>query len=154
MLASYYLLSQGWAMTTFFPFYIRMYTIFYFWGPFYWADDSFLSSKFFLSFSLFSIHSLSKLWMGSFFQVYYDKLNLNIPFKDSLDAEVPTEQVLGMKEMAIPIFAGILSGLRRVLARRVSLKVLIFSCLFLSWALFMSTKVYSEFFLPVSLSLS
>ncbi|XP_044467356.1 uncharacterized protein LOC123197229 [Mangifera indica] len=64
MLASYYLLSQGWAMTTFFPF----------------------------------------------------------SFKDSLDAEVPTEQVLGMKEMAIPIFAGILSGLRRVLARRVSLK--------------------------------
>lgn len=92
--------------------------------------------------------------MGSFFQVYNDKLNLNIPFKGSLDAEVPTEQVLGMKEMAIPIFAGILSGLRRVLARRVSLKVLIFSCLFLSWALFMSTKVYSEFFLPVSLSLS
>ncbi|KAJ0042189.1 hypothetical protein Pint_18771 [Pistacia integerrima] len=42
--------------------------------------------------------------------------------KDSLDTEVPTEQVLGMKEMAVPIFAGILSGLRRVLARRVSLK--------------------------------
>ncbi|XP_031256450.1 uncharacterized protein LOC116138972 [Pistacia vera] len=64
MLASYYLLSQGWAMATFSP----------------------------------------------------------LSFKDSLDTEVPTEQVLGMKEMAVPIFAGILSGLRRVLARRVSLK--------------------------------
>ncbi|KAJ0098958.1 hypothetical protein Patl1_21451 [Pistacia atlantica] len=83
MLASYYLLSQGWAMATFSPLYILTYT---------------------------------------FFFVYYDKLNLNIPFKDSLDTEVPTEQVLGMKEMAVPIFAGILSGLRRVLARRVSLK--------------------------------
>nr|POE67397.1 hypothetical protein CFP56_43641 [Quercus suber] len=38
------------------------------------------------------------------------------------DAEVQTEQVLGMKEMAVPIFAGILSALRRVIARRVSLK--------------------------------
>ncbi|XP_040368648.1 zinc transporter 5 isoform X2 [Rosa chinensis] len=43
-------------------------------------------------------------------------------FKDNVDAEVQPEQVLGMKEMAIPIFAGILSALRRVIARRVSLK--------------------------------
>ncbi|THG19713.1 hypothetical protein TEA_028265 [Camellia sinensis var. sinensis] len=33
-----------------------------------------------------------------------------------------TEQVLGMKEMVVPIVAGILSALRRVIARRVSLK--------------------------------
>ncbi|XP_023887443.1 uncharacterized protein LOC111999544 [Quercus suber] len=64
MLASFYLLAQGWAMATF--------------SPFSW--------------------------------------------KDSPDAEVQTEQVLGMKEMAVPIFAGILSALRRVIARRVSLK--------------------------------
>ncbi|KAH9675760.1 zinc transporter [Citrus sinensis] len=33
-----------------------------------------------------------------------------------------TEQVLGMKEMVVPLLAGILSALRRVIARRVSLK--------------------------------
>ncbi|XP_015881329.2 uncharacterized protein LOC107417238 [Ziziphus jujuba] len=42
--------------------------------------------------------------------------------KDSLDAEVQTEEVLGMTAMTVPIFAGILSALRRVIARRVSLK--------------------------------
>lgn len=53
-----------------------------------------------------------------------DKLNKKIPFNDSPDDEVRPEQVLGMKEMVVPIFAGILSALRRVIARRVSLKVL------------------------------
>ncbi|XP_012436703.1 uncharacterized protein LOC105763142 isoform X1 [Gossypium raimondii] len=43
-------------------------------------------------------------------------------FKDSLDSEVQTEQVLGMSKMMVPILAGILSALRRVIARRVSLK--------------------------------
>ncbi|XP_050269786.1 uncharacterized protein LOC126713889 isoform X2 [Quercus robur] len=52
----------------------------------------------------------------------YCELNLELPWKDSPDAEVQTEQVLGMKEMVVPIFAGILSALRRVVARRVSLK--------------------------------
>lgn len=48
----------------------------------------------------------------------------HFPFsvKDVSDAEDQTEQVLGLKEMVIPIFAGILSALRRVIARRVSLK--------------------------------
>ncbi|XP_008363162.1 uncharacterized protein LOC126613776 [Malus sylvestris] len=64
MVASFYFLSQGWAMETYSPF----------------------------------------------------------SFKDSLDDEVQMEQVLGIKEMALPIFAGILSALRRVIARRVSLK--------------------------------
>nr|GLL19256.1 zinc transporter 5 [Ipomoea trifida] len=46
-----------------------------------------------------------------------------IPFGDSPDGnEARTEQVIGMKEMLIPIFAGILSALKRVIARRVSLK--------------------------------
>lgn len=57
-------------------------------------------------------------------------LNLKLPFKDSLDDEVQTEPLLGIKEMALPIFAGILSALRRVIARRVSLKVL--NCWYLS----------------------
>ncbi|KAE8662383.1 hypothetical protein F3Y22_tig00113338pilonHSYRG00078 [Hibiscus syriacus] len=39
-----------------------------------------------------------------------------------LDSEVQTEQVLGMSHMMVPILAGILSALRRVIARRVSLK--------------------------------
>lgn len=43
-------------------------------------------------------------------------------FKDSIDSEVQTENVLGVKEMVVPIIAGILSALRRVIARRVSLK--------------------------------
>lgn len=52
------------------------------------------------------------------------KLNLYIPFTDSPDTEGSREQVLGMKEMLVPIAAGVLSALRRVIARRVSLKVL------------------------------
>ncbi|CAK9149862.1 unnamed protein product [Ilex paraguariensis] len=64
MLASFYFLSQGWAMATYSP----------------------------------------------------------LSFNDSLVKEPQTEQGLGMKEMVIPIFAGILSALRRVIARRVSLK--------------------------------
>ncbi|KAM7520251.1 hypothetical protein LguiB_019213 [Lonicera macranthoides] len=63
MVASFYFLSQGWAMATYSPFYILY-----------------------------------------------------------LDTEDQTEQVLGMKEMVVPILAGILSALRRVIARRVSLK--------------------------------
>ncbi|KAI3442362.1 uncharacterized protein J3R85_001095 [Psidium guajava] len=64
MLASFYLLSQGWAMASYFP----------------------------------------------------------IKFGEDPDTDVQTEHNLGMKEMILPIFAGILSALRRVIARRVSLK--------------------------------
>uniref|UniRef100_M1CHZ7 Uncharacterized protein n=1 Tax=Solanum tuberosum TaxID=4113 RepID=M1CHZ7_SOLTU len=65
MLASFYFLSQGWAMATYSPF----------------------------------------------------------PFSNaSSDDEAHTEQLVGMKEMLFPILAGILSALRRVIARRVSLK--------------------------------
>ncbi|KAA8530576.1 hypothetical protein F0562_005285 [Nyssa sinensis] len=52
----------------------------------------------------------------------YFPISRKIPLIDGPDIEVQTEQVLGMKDMAIPIFAGILSALRRVIARRVSLK--------------------------------
>nr|DAD31818.1 TPA_asm: hypothetical protein HUJ06_010669 [Nelumbo nucifera] len=64
MMASFYFLSQGWAMATYSPF----------------------------------------------------------SFKDNIDTEAKAEEVLGMKQMIIPIIAGILSALRRVIARRVSLK--------------------------------
>lgn len=64
MVISFYFLSQGWAMATYFPF----------------------------------------------------------TFNDSPDPEVETEEVLGMTEMVVPIIAGVLSALRRVIARRVSLK--------------------------------
>lgn len=56
------------------------------------------------------------------------ELNSKIPFSDSQDAEVQAEEVIGVKEMLIPVLAGILSALRRVIARRVSLKVLTFFC--------------------------
>ncbi|KVI02821.1 hypothetical protein Ccrd_018887 [Cynara cardunculus var. scolymus] len=46
----------------------------------------------------------------------------NIPLNDRPDSEDRTEETLNMKSMVAPIFAGILSALRRVIARRVSLK--------------------------------
>ncbi|XP_027358423.1 uncharacterized protein LOC113867352 [Abrus precatorius] len=64
MLASLYLLSEGWATATY--------------SPFSWEDRD--------------------------------------------NSEAQTEPVLGMKQMLVPIFAGILSALRRVLARRISIK--------------------------------
>lgn len=39
-----------------------------------------------------------------------------------VEDELPTKAV-GMKEMVVPLTAGILSALRRVIARRISLKV-------------------------------
>ncbi|KAG6392622.1 hypothetical protein SASPL_146846 [Salvia splendens] len=52
----------------------------------------------------------------------FGQLNSELPFSDNEDADVQPEEVLGVKQMLIPIFAGILSALRRVIARRVSLK--------------------------------
>ncbi|KAF9625591.1 hypothetical protein IFM89_024364 [Coptis chinensis] len=43
-------------------------------------------------------------------------------FKDSVNIVGREEEMLGMKQMVVPIVAGILSALRRVIARRVSLK--------------------------------
>ncbi|XP_004516665.1 uncharacterized protein [Cicer arietinum] len=43
-------------------------------------------------------------------------------WEDRDESEAQTEQVLGLKQMLIPIIAGILSALRRVIARRVSIK--------------------------------
>ncbi|KAL2335271.1 hypothetical protein Fmac_016484 [Flemingia macrophylla] len=80
MLASLYLLSEGWATSTYSPFYILTQTC--------------------------------------------CKLNWNLPWEDRDDSEAQTqtEPILGMKQMLVPIIAGILSALRRVIARRVSIK--------------------------------
>ncbi|CAJ2666000.1 unnamed protein product [Trifolium pratense] len=43
-------------------------------------------------------------------------------WEDRDETEAHTEQSLGLKQMLIPIIAGILSALRRVIARRVSIK--------------------------------
>ncbi|OIW12226.1 hypothetical protein TanjilG_06015 [Lupinus angustifolius] len=51
------------------------------------------------------------------------KLNRNLPWEDRDDSETKTEPVVGLKHMLVPISAGILSALRRVIARRVSIKV-------------------------------
>ncbi|RYR32700.1 hypothetical protein Ahy_A10g047231 isoform C [Arachis hypogaea] len=50
------------------------------------------------------------------------KLNWNSPWEDREDSEAQTEQALGLRQMLVPILAGILSALRRVIARRVSIK--------------------------------
>ena len=54
------------------------------------------------------------------------------------------EQALGLMGMMIPVVAGILSALRRVIARRVSLKVILFQILFIpSTSSFAYNQLYS-----------
>nr|KAJ0222035.1 hypothetical protein LSAT_V11C200079140 [Lactuca sativa] len=45
-----------------------------------------------------------------------------IPYNDSDDTEGKTQEILNMKSMIAPISAGVLSALRRVITRRISLK--------------------------------
>lgn len=47
-----------------------------------------------------------------------------LPWEDRDDSGDQTEQSLGLKQMLVPIIAGILSAFRRVIARRVSIKVI------------------------------
>ncbi|XP_058091503.1 uncharacterized protein LOC131237637 [Magnolia sinica] len=63
-----------------------------------------------------SFYFLSQGWATATFSPF--------SFKDSFDTELPVkrEEALGFKAMAVPIAAGIFSALRRVIARRVSLK--------------------------------
>lgn len=63
---------------------------------------------------LASFYFLSQGWATA----TYSPFSLN----DRPDIEDQTKETLNMKSMIAPIFAGILSALRRVLARRVSLK--------------------------------
>ncbi|GAA0185960.1 transporter [Lithospermum erythrorhizon] len=94
MLASFYFLSQGWATATSSPFNILF---------------------LFLALSLTSLPD-------PIMDVAVYELNQLLPFSKKSDAEIQTEQDVGMKEMLVPIVAGILSALRRVISRRVSLK--------------------------------
>ncbi|KAL2241393.1 UNVERIFIED_CONTAM: hypothetical protein Sindi_0780500 [Sesamum indicum] len=48
-------------------------------------------------------------------------LTQKLPFSDNPDTEFQSEEI-GVKDMLIPVFAGILSAIRRVVARRLSLK--------------------------------
>uniref|UniRef100_A0A803M4C8 Zinc transporter 5 n=1 Tax=Chenopodium quinoa TaxID=63459 RepID=A0A803M4C8_CHEQI len=45
-----------------------------------------------------------------------------LPSGENLDSDAQKEKVLGMREMAVPMLAGILSAFRRVIARRISIK--------------------------------
>uniref|UniRef100_A0A7C9A0V6 Uncharacterized protein n=1 Tax=Opuntia streptacantha TaxID=393608 RepID=A0A7C9A0V6_OPUST len=54
--------------------------------------------------------------------LFEQELNYKIPFRESSDSDVQTKGVPGMKEMVVPMFAGILSAFRRVIARRISIK--------------------------------
>lgn len=42
--------------------------------------------------------------------------------RENLDSDAQKEKVLGMRDMAVPMLAGILSAFRRVIARRISIK--------------------------------
>ncbi|KAL9261975.1 hypothetical protein AKJ16_DCAP17013 [Drosera capensis] len=64
---------------------------------------------------LVSFYLLSKGWaMATYSPLYI--------LQDGLDSKVGNESGLWLKDMAVPICAGILSAVRRVIARRVSLK--------------------------------
>lgn len=64
-------------------------------------------------------------------------LTVEIPFNDDPDTkDLQEEQAVGMNAMIVPTLAGILSALRRVIARRVSLKVFTFIFAQLHTALF------------------
>ncbi|KAL9231324.1 hypothetical protein vseg_006565 [Gypsophila vaccaria] len=63
---------------------------------------------------LASLYFLSQGWAMA--------TNSPFSFRDDPKSEDTRETVLGMKEMAVPMIAGILSAFRRVIARRVSIK--------------------------------
>ncbi|ESQ47225.1 hypothetical protein EUTSA_v10027811mg [Eutrema salsugineum] len=66
---------------------------------------------------LVALFFLSQGWATSTLSPFSSKDSTEIK-----EEEVLTEQALGLMGMMIPVFAGILSALRRVIARRVSLK--------------------------------
>uniref|UniRef100_A0A6N2MJ23 Uncharacterized protein n=1 Tax=Salix viminalis TaxID=40686 RepID=A0A6N2MJ23_SALVM len=70
--------------------------------------------------SCLDIHTGLSVVVEEFFKLVLT--SWEIPFKDSPTTEDQTEEVLGMGEKVVPILAGMLSALRRVIARRVSLK--------------------------------
>ncbi|KAG9448913.1 hypothetical protein H6P81_008878 [Aristolochia fimbriata] len=70
---------------------------------------------------MLSFYFLAQGWATSTYSPFYI-LNF-LPFKDSHEIESAVEgKSLGISDMVVPISAGVLSALRRVIARRVSLK--------------------------------
>nr|VDD12112.1 unnamed protein product [Brassica rapa] len=67
---------------------------------------------------LVALFFLSQGWATSSLSPFYILLRNS----DTKEEELVTEQALGLMGMMIPVVAGILSALRRVIARRVSLK--------------------------------
>ena len=63
---------------------------------------------------LASLYLLSEGWATATYSPF--------SWEDREDSEAQTEQALGLRQMLVPILAGILSALRRVIARRVSIK--------------------------------
>lgn len=63
---------------------------------------------------LASLYFLSQGWAMATYSPF--------SFREKSDSDALMEKVLGMKEMAVPMIAGILSAFRRVIARRISLK--------------------------------
>ncbi|XP_074279068.1 uncharacterized protein LOC141604463 [Silene latifolia] len=63
---------------------------------------------------LASLYFLSQGWAMATYSPF--------SFRDNLESDDQKEKVLGMKEMAVPMLAGILSAFRRVITRRVSIK--------------------------------
>jgi hypothetical protein len=85
------------------------------------------TAKIYFSCSMYSLllFAMSFILFFNFFRKCC-KLNCYIPWEDRDETEAHTENSLGLKQMLIPIIAGILSALRRVIARRVSIKVVTF----------------------------
>lgn len=63
---------------------------------------------------LASLYFLSQGWAMATYSPF--------SFRETLDADVQNEKVLGMREMAVPMLAGIFSAFRRVITRRISIK--------------------------------
>ncbi|KAL2896330.1 Zinc transporter 5 [Bienertia sinuspersici] len=81
----------------------------------------------FCSNASFPLLFISRMGDGYIFSFLYPlkmicELNHGLPFRENLESDDQKETVLGMREMAVPMFAGILSAFRRVIARRVSIK--------------------------------
>ncbi|KNA25869.1 hypothetical protein SOVF_001760 [Spinacia oleracea] len=63
---------------------------------------------------LASLYFLSQGWAMATYSPF--------SFREITDSDAQKEKVLGMREMAVPMLAGILSAFRRVISRRISIK--------------------------------
>lgn len=63
---------------------------------------------------LASLYFLSQGWTMATYSPF--------SFRESMDSDAKTKRLPGVKEMVVPMFAGILSAFRRVIGRRISIK--------------------------------